>query len=180
MIIDKSNAHLFIKGISMDCSYSNITEIKFIPDNIIELNATGNFLNELVIPCGIEKLSVSNNNIKLLKLTENLEFLSCSHNKLTSLNFNDKLKHVYAHFNELTKLTNIPNSLLYINLSNNSNLKQLPTLPDSLKFIHCDDTLIKNVPDSGQKLSDWIKNHNKKIHRKKVIEKIKIKNNYIS
>lgn len=178
MIIDKSNAHLFIKGSSMDCSYMNITEIRFVPNNVTELNATGNFLNELVIPCGMEKLSVSNNNIKHLKLTENLEFLSCSHNKLKELNFNDKLKHVYAHFNELTKLTNIPKSLLYMNISNN-NIKELPLLPDSLKFIYCHHTLMGNVPECGQKLSNWIKNHNKKTHRKKVIEKIKIQNNYI-
>ncbi len=69
----------------VDCSYENLTEITHIPDTVITLNCTGNYLTSLPELNNITYLKCSNNKLTKLPELPNLTSLDCSYNKLTAL-----------------------------------------------------------------------------------------------
>ena len=84
MYITKENIHKFINGITMNCNNMGITQIDYIPDNIIFLYCHNNNLTSLPkLPDRLRYLQCNNNNLTSLpKLPDLLISLLCSNNNL--------------------------------------------------------------------------------------------------
>lgn len=118
MIIDEKNINRFIiKGL-FDCSSQNITEIKFIPNNITYFYCDNNKLTKLpkLLPMGDS-----------YGIPESLISLSC-------------------HSNFLTKLPKLPKSIIYLRCDNNK-LKSLPYLSGNLIYIKSNDNNLNFFPN---------------------------------
>jgi len=85
MIIDKCNYKDFMSDdTSMNCSHSNITEIRYLPDGLETLYCNNNHITSLPeLPNSLEILSCNNNQLTLLpELPDSLDILHCSGNRL--------------------------------------------------------------------------------------------------
>ncbi len=71
---------------------------------------------------------------------------------LTGIEYFDNLDTLYSTFNQLTSLPNLPNSILYLDCSDNS-LTSLPTLPSSLIELNCSNNQLTNLPSLPNNLS---------------------------
>ena len=80
----------------------------------------------------------------------------------------DGITRLYCRYNRLTELPKLPESLEYLSCNNNR-LTELPKLPDSLYYLTCQ---YNNLP--YEITIDNIKEHNKLIKRKLILEKIRI------
>jgi len=80
----------------------------------------------------------------------------------------DGITHLFCDRNRLTELPKLPDSLLYLYCYNNK-LTELPILPESLEYLSCRNN---NLPYKVNILN--LKEHNKLIKRKQILEKIRL------
>ena len=117
-------------------------------------------------------------NINKLKYLKNLIYLNCSHNKINKLpdkfsslkfiNFSNnyvseldckfiKLKYLIGSSNKIIQVKNLPNSLVYLDLSDNRKLFKLTDLPINLEYLLITQTKINEInfnPESKLKYLD--------------------------
>ena len=95
--------------------------------------------------------------------------MDCSDKGITRLEYiPDGITSLWCENNKLTSIPKLPESLKRLFCSNNQ-LTELPKLPDSLKRLDC---INNNLP--YEVTIDNLKEHNKLIKRKQILEKIRL------
>ena len=95
--------------------------------------------------------------------------MDCDNKGITKIEFiPDGIRYLYCGSNKLTELPKLPESLLELYCGNNK-LTSLPKLPENLVYLNCHNN---NLP--YEITIDNIKEHNKLIKRKKILEKIRL------
>ena len=94
--------------------------------------------------------------------------MDCYNKGITHIDFiPDNIKYLHCNNNKLTKLPKLPNGLISLYCFCNK-LTELPKLPDSLESLYCDNN---NLP--YKITTENLKEHNKLIKRKNILEKIR-------
>ena len=101
-------------------------------------------------------------------IPDHIKYLYCYNNNITSLpKLPDSLIRLYCFCNELTSLPKLPENLLSLYCYSNK-LTSMPKLPESLRNLSC---FKNNLP--YEITIDNIKEHNKILKRKEILEKIR-------
>ena len=94
--------------------------------------------------------------------------MDCSNMDITYIEYiPETITHLYCNNNQLTELPKLPDSLRYFDCNNNK-LTSLPKLPDLLISLLCYNN---NLP--YKITTENLKEHNKLIKRKNILEKIR-------
>lgn len=125
-----------IKTDRLDVRGLNLTCIPFdIPDNVTEINCSGNRLLHLPrLPKALTRLNCSNNQLTSLpQLPDSLTMLDCSKNYLTELPdlHTTSITHLICSENMITSVPRLPTTLRCFSCHTN-NLHTLPEMPQSL------------------------------------------------
>jgi Leucine-rich repeat (LRR) protein len=117
---------------SLDVSMNELTELENLPPNLEELSCSHNNLssiNDIDLPDTLTSMNLSHNNLsEINKLPLQLENLICNDCGMDSI-------------------SNIPNSVIHIELNNNI-LNELPDLPTDLEYLSVENNMIKELPPS--------------------------------
>lgn len=109
----------------LNIANNNINKLSELPNNIEEIDCSGNCLTCLTLSSRIKRLNCSNNKIKSI-FSDSLEILYCTGNLIEDINCKSLVK-LTCDNNRITMLNNVRN-LLYLNCANN-NILQIPNIP---------------------------------------------------
>jgi hypothetical protein len=148
--------NLNVKQLSKEhCNLNNqnLTSLPDLPDDVEELDCSGNGLRDLHnLPKFLTKLYCNSNHITLVPILSNcLVILCCNYNYITELpelSEINTLKELDCSNNRLTKLPALPKGLIKLFCGCNQ-LTELPDLPKSLKCLSCFHnhlTFLPNLP----------------------------------
>ncbi len=175
-ITDLTGIQGFSNLTSLNASDNNLTFLPALPSGLTTLRCANNQLTALpTLPIGLTGLYCFGNKLtKLPNLPINLVNLDCSRNDLMELpKLPNTLESFYCSYNNLTGLPPLPNSITDIGFSNNNifilpdllppnifllscfnnpNLKCLPKLPNTLKYLELSAT-ITCLPNAVQGLT---------------------------
>lgn len=127
-IFNKLNSFDLTTILYMNISHNSITEISYVPPNLIDLDCSFNLITNLTLThLTIEKINCSNNSIVEidLALCVKLYDLDCSNNNIQSLDL-------------------LPVCVQHIDCSKNL-IKYLDYLPRNLKTLYCQKNLIESM-----------------------------------
>lgn len=158
-LLNKLNSFDLTTILYMNISHNSITEISYVPPNLIDLDCSFNLITNLSLThLTIEKINCSNNSIVEidLALCVKLYDLDCSNNNIHSLDLLSvcvqhvdcsknlikyldylprNLKTLYCQKNLIESMDNLPCPLKTLDFSNNL-MRVLPTLPVSIREIY--------------------------------------------
>jgi Leucine-rich repeat (LRR) protein len=159
----------------LDISNNNIININSLPNTLSYINISNNNITDLtisntnityidstLIPIDLEKLSLNNNKIINFDLSKNnkLKYLDLSNNQLIEIKENtlpNTIIELYLQKNNIQKITNLPNNIKFISLSDNNNLFDLDLsnlsieslsnsiLPNNIKYLNISNNYIKYI-----------------------------------
>jgi len=159
----------------LDISNNNIININSLPNTLTYINISNNNITDLtisntnityidstLIPIHLEKLSLNNNQLIHFDLSNNnkLKYLNLSNNKLIEIKENtlpNTIIELYLQKNNIQKITNLPNTITFISLSDNNNLYDLDLsnlsiellsnsiLPNNIKKLNISNNKIKYI-----------------------------------
>ena len=93
--------------------------------------------------------------------------MDCSIMEITEIKFiPEHITILWCDNNQLTYLPLLPNGLIELYCYGNQ-LTYLPLLPNSLKYLSCSNNKLINYPTKP--LSNWIKQHNRKLTLNKLL-----------
>lgn len=147
-LLNKLNSFDLTTILFMDISHNSITDIAYLPPNLININCSFNSIICLSISQpSIDTINCSNNLISSIDLTLciNLHTLNCSNNKIKSLDL-------------------LPAHVQQIDCSKNA-IEFLDYLPRALKILYCQNNLLEsmnNMPPS-LKILDFSHNFMRKL-----------------
>lgn len=146
-LIDKINIKYLTNLEYLKCSYNKLSnnDSIILPTNIKFLDCSNNYLKD--------KFDISN--------LDNLEIFICSFNDISEIIFpnSNKLKKLEITCNQIKSLENIPNSVEYLNCSNNHICYNF-TLPDSLKILDCSQCYFTSLDNLPRELVELICSEN--------------------
>ena len=148
---------------SLNLSRLGLTSLPEMPDQLQELDVSGNQLTSLPenLPAQLQKLKVSRNRLTSLpkNLPDQLQELDVSSNRLTSLpeNLPDQLQKLYVINNQLASLPeNLPASLQQLHVSKNRLISLPENLPASLQQLHVSNNRLTSLPQRLPPRLTWL------------------------
>ena len=128
----------------LDISHNNISEISYIPPNLIELVCNNNNLIRLVNNMdNIVRLECSDNKLIVLPSMKNLTHLLCENNKLNGISEYPNCQKIICSNNPIFNINSQP-KLTYLDCSRTNIKEKLLNMP-SLEYLNCNNTKISNV-----------------------------------
>lgn len=133
--IDISN----ITEISIYAENPNIVNVFPFPESNYKIKINHCFLTELPenIPLSVERFDISYNNFRNIDLTyfENIKKLKIKNNRLISIRLPPNLIELYINNNNLANITNIPDSVIFINACNNLLINPIENINDTCEVV---------------------------------------------
>ena len=144
----------------LNLSNNKIANIENLTKKLEKLVIKGNniFCADYDYPKTLVELDLENNRISLIKpINKNIETLNMSHNYIKNIKFTGNIKTFTSANTNLLDIPELPNSLVYLNL-NESKVKKLIDFTTftnlvTLNLDYLDITEMFDVPDSLKKLS---------------------------
>lgn len=131
------------------CGSNQLTALPELPPALGTLSCDNNLLTTLpTLPNGLGNLYCTNNQLtELPQLPSSLRRLDCQVNQLSSLpTLPDSLYQLQCFLNPLTSLPTLPSLYLWKITCGNSNITQLPALPQSLRSLNCTNAPLECLP----------------------------------
>lgn len=151
----------------LDVSFNSLKSINIENlKNLKYLKCSHNQLEQIILPYGIEFFDCSSNNF-YYELTElnkliNLNTLILSFNGLNKINIVElkKLKKLEIVDNRIKNISNIPDSLEYLDCSYNLGINFNFELPEQLKILNCSNCNLNKLNNLPPSLNELVCSHN--------------------
>jgi len=155
----------------MDCSkMSNLKKLFIkdnklqkltLPSNLIEIDASSNYLNHVILPDKLLKIYMDKNEFHIApRLPNGVQDIKFSSNKIYDIMLPNSLIKVDLIDNLIISVSNLPPNIEYIDLSENVINRIDAEFPDSLRHISLDNNKISEMPKFNDGIQQIDMNNN--------------------